>query len=183
MARKIVPQPKSGRLMYCTADQIHWRAHKVDVVAGGLMDHIPPSPPATPELEHDWDAVKGEWRERLTLTGLKRNRWIIIKLAVKKRDAANITVGPHEFECDADSRAELMQAVTIAQFALADGQPFSIELDKADGSTITVDAGQLKTIIRAIHTRTESIRATARILRAQIQAATTPAEVEAVQWP
>jgi hypothetical protein len=155
----------------------------VDTNTGLLVDYMPPPPLATLDYEYQWDGGVRRWVRKDTFTFIKRAKWDSVKLIAKARDAANITVGAHEFEADVESRAVLMQAVTIAQLAVADGLSFSVELDKANGSSVTVDAGQLKAIIRAIHTRTESIRATARSLRAQIQAATTPAEVEAVQWP
>lgn len=183
LVRGAAPSVEAGMALLVASSPVDTRAAKVDIATGEVVDAVPAQPSDTPDATFEWDTESKRWVPRLTLNGHKRKRWALIKQTAAARDADDITVGAHELKADAQARATLMQAITIAQLAAADGQPFSFEIDKADESVVTVNAAQLKAIIRAIHARTEAIRATARSLRAQIMAATTVAEVNAIEWP
>jgi hypothetical protein len=77
----------------------------------------------------------------------------------------------------------MYRKLTLAREAAADGQTFSVEWELDDGSTVTLNATQLKAVVRAIDARTEQLKATARTLRADILACTTVSQVEAIVWP
>lgn len=136
-----------------------------------------------PPAEGTWRWSGTRWQRVTTLAEVKAVKWAEIRAAAVAADQANITLGSHVLSADAESRVALFQQVQIALMAVQDGIAFSVDWEKADGTTVTLTANQVKTIVRAIDNRALQIKATARTVRAQIQAATTIEQVEAITWP
>ena len=105
-----------------------------------------------------------------------------IKTAAKVTDQTDITISGNVLHADFESRASLFQKVQIAQMAVADGQAFSVDWQLADETVVTLNANQVKAIVRAINTREDAIRAKAHTLLAAIKSATTKEEVLAITW-
>jgi hypothetical protein len=119
----------------------------------------------------------------LSLDGAKARRIAYILDQARRLDKEPITLQGYVFLTDDATRTLMYRKLTLAREAAADGQTFSVEWELDGGTTVTLNATQLKAVVRAIDARTEQLKATARGLRATILAATTIAEVEAVTWP
>ena len=90
--------------------------------------------------------------------------------------------GVGRFDSDADSRARIVGAVTAAKIAKDEGQPFSVEWTLADNTAVMLDADQVIAVGFAMLTHITSTHEKGRVLRAQIEAAQTAEEVEAITW-
>lgn len=177
------PVPRAGMAIAEASQPLHWRSTRFDSVTEQFVDYVPPQPPSNERFESVWDSVKKEWTKRETLVWMKRGKWNRIKAHAMSLGAADIVVGGYTFNADPESRSELFEKAMLAKLAADDGLPFSVAWDDANGAPVTLNANQTKAIIRAIDARADQLRATARSLRQQINAATTEAEVNAVVWP
>jgi hypothetical protein len=87
------------------------------------------------------------------------------------------------FDSDPRSVQRISVAVAAAQAALGAGAPFSIDWTCADNSTITMDGQQMAALPVAFAIWGDALHQQAKALRAQIEAATTVEDVQAVAWP
>lgn len=85
---------------------------------------------------------------------------------------------------DADEKAvrRLGLSIQAAQTALLAGQTFTITWTCADNSTIDLDQTQMLGVLEAMMRRGVELHEKARALKAQVDAATTAAEVGAIRW-
>jgi hypothetical protein len=108
--------------------------------------------------------------------------WSRIKGA---RDAAEFGVftwSGHTFDGDESAQRRLAMAEQAAQRAVAAGLSPTIDWTLADNTAVTLSA---QDVIAAFAAMTDNIRAAhdkARALRAQIEAATTVEQLEAITW-
>jgi hypothetical protein len=156
------------------------------VSGGAVVAYTPQQATAKggiPPRQHLWSNALMAWVDQRSLNDLKRDKWADIKAEAAARDLAPITVATREFQTDDATRALMFQKMAIAREAIADGQPFSVDWPLDDDTVINLNANQLKAVVRAIDNRSESLRATARGLRAQIVAAANAAAVAAISWP
>lgn len=79
--------------------------------------------------------------------------------------------------------ARIFGAVQAAQAALSANQPFSIDWTCADNSILTLDAQGMIGMSVAMAEYANALHETARTLKSQVDAATTQAELDAVEWP
>ena len=119
----------------------------------------------------------------MTLANLKRMKWVAIKAQAVIASNADITVSTRTFLADQAERAEMAYKMAIAILAAQDGITFSVDWPLANGTAQTLNANQFKALTRAIDARNDGYRAAAVLKKAEIEAATTPAEVDAVVWP
>jgi len=159
--------------------------HRVDIGASPMtvVDYQPPQPVDDEDKVWSWDADKLIWRFTATLVSAKKHQWAGVKAAAEATNQTDITIGGKSYTATDAARASLYQQVQIAQMAVADGLPFSVDVILADDETVvTLNANQIKAGVRALHDREEQIKAKARTLRSAIFSATTSAEVVAVVW-
>jgi hypothetical protein len=86
------------------------------------------------------------------------------------------------FDADAKSQARLQGAFQLANLALLSGQPFQIEWTLADNTVRQLSGPDMVSVGHALADHVLAAHRAAAILKAQIDAATTIAEVEAVAW-
>lgn len=147
-----------------------------------VVDYQPPAPAADELRTWAWDGAARRWVPVPTLLALKRARLAELRLAAMADDDADITLQGSTFAADGAARDALMREALIAQMAIADGQAFSLTWERVDDSAVTLNAAQLKAVVRAIRQRSNDIRATLRARRAALDAATTAEQVAAVTW-
>lgn len=85
-------------------------------------------------------------------------------------------------DSDQVSVARITVVVQAAQVAIAAGQPFEVTWTAQDNSHLVMDAQQVVGMPIALATNANTLHQRAAQLKAQIDAATTIAEVEAVNW-
>lgn len=135
--------------------------------------------PAQPSPAHHWNPVAHAWE--LDLAAQKDAAWERIRQA---RDAAEN--GASAFEWDGSvfdsSPMRIGGAFSAARAALELGIPFSVDWTLADNTVRTLSATEMVEVGFAQLAHVEALHTKARQLRAQIYAATSLAEIEAVTW-
>lgn len=84
------------------------------------------------------------------------------------------------FDSDQRSTDRIQVAALAAQAALMAAQPFSIDWTAADNTVVTLDAAGMIGLATAFAQYGASLHAHAKTLKAQVDAATTVAEVQAI---
>jgi hypothetical protein len=88
---------------------------------------------------------------------------------------------------DDSSKIKINGAVTMAMLAAQQAAAFSVDWTMADNSVVTLDTAQMMLMGEAAGQYVAAIHERARVLKEQIEAATTMAELEAVDittgWP
>ena len=134
---------------------------RIDVIAALVVDYTPPPP---------------------TLYALQADKWTAIKAS---RDAAinSPLVTPHgTFDSDPASRANIGGAVALAQTLAAATPPFVITYTLADNTSVVLDGPSMVGVGLALGAKVQAAFATARALRVRIDAATSPADLDAITW-
>lgn len=122
------------------------------------------------------------------IDGRRAAKWEEVKA---KRDAlengvALTPAGP--VQCDNRSKIKINGMVMMAQLAIGAGQPFEEEFTLFDNSVITLDAQTATSLGVAVGAHVSAVFAVARVLRAEIDGASTLAsiaaiDIEAAAWP
>ena len=133
---------------------------------------------AQPPDDNDAIFQDGTWI--IPLDVLKRRKWEDIKAC---RDMARFLGCPTEFgliDADPESQRKVSGGVNMAMLL---GEVFSVSWTMYDNSVVTLNAAQMNAIGIAVGMFEAQLHGTGQALRAQIDAATTAEEVEAVEWP
>lgn len=86
------------------------------------------------------------------------------------------------FDSDPRSVQRITSVVQLAQISLANSQPFSIDWTVQDNTIITLDALQMIGLLQALVIYAGGLHEHAKVLKAQVDSATTKAQVEAITW-
>lgn len=114
-----------------------------------------------------------------TLDDRKTQKWVEIRGARDAAEFGGFTWDGSTFDSDATSQSRIMGAAQLAQL----DPTFTVDWTLADNSVRTLSADDMVAVGVALGQHVATQHATARTLRAQIQAAATAAEVAAVVWP
>ena len=118
-----------------------------------------------------------------TLLDAQLRRWAAIKACRAAVEFGPLTWDGSTFDADSLSQFRILGEVVNAMRALTASESFSIVWTLADDSERTLSAADMLALGQALGAQVDSAHATARALRAAIDAATTVAEVEAIVWP
>jgi hypothetical protein len=123
------------------------------------------------------------WEDRRTLAQHKLMKWVEIKAERAAREYGTYTTPQGQVvDIDAQSQARILSTYSLAVDAKAAAAPFSVVWTLADDSEVTLNANQMIAFGKQVMQYISGLYDTARGLRAQIVAASTVAEVEAIQW-
>lgn len=142
-------------------------------VNGGVLKPYPVK--TSPHMV--WDNLDEIWVE--DLAGAKAVKWGEIKLARYGVLFGTLTYAGNVYDIDASSQQDIMGA---AQLALFDSTT-SVEWTLADNTSVVLTASDLIGLGVALGQHKDQAHKTARQLRAQIEAATSQAELDAIAWP
>jgi len=131
-----------------------------------------------PHMEFDWETKV--WVDPRSLADMKAAKWEEIKRARASRESSEIVVSGRRFDADRASVAKIMGAVQLASMSSPGWQ---IDWTLADNAVATLSASELIAVGVALGARTAQVYAIARGLRAQIDAATSGAALDAITWP
>lgn len=137
------------------------------------------SPQGTaPNPAFHYDFALAQWVDPRVLSDFKAVQWAKIKKARSAAEYAGFTWGGSTFDSDATSQNRITGAVTLAMLSPA----FEIDWVLADNTTRLLDQSGMAQVGGAlgVHVATQFSKGV--MLRAQIEAATTREEVEAVVW-
>lgn len=139
--------------------------------------------PPKPNVYTIWDWTTHSWIDPRSIQNHKDQKWEEIK---RSRDAAinaPLSTPYGVFDADASSRANIANAVLYLQTLEQQGNPGTVDWTLADNTTITLNYTEMSEVGLLLGQRTNAAYDTGRALRAQIDAATTIAEVDAIHWP
>ena len=138
--------------------------------------------PPPPSAHHIFDYTTKQWVDPRTLDDHKSAKWKEIKRQRDVAEFATFTYNNMEFDGDLDAQRRLAAYISVSKSSIAAGQPFEAEFTLANNTTVTLTAQDFVGIELA---KVQAVAATfnhASALRAQIDAATTVQEVEAITW-
>lgn len=121
--------------------------------------------------------------EARTLDEAKQLKWAEIKRGRDAVEYGGFDWDGSHFDSDETSRSRIQGAVQLARIAQSFGQLYSIDWTLSDNSERTLSGDDMVSVGVALGTHVGAAFETARVLRAQIDAATTTEEVDAVAWP
>lgn len=134
--------------------------------------------PLRPSDHHLFDWTTKQWFDPRTLQDLKDAKWAEIKAARSSAEYGGFTWDGSAFDSDAISQARIQGAVQLAGMA----PEFSIDWTLANNEVRTLSAADMLAVGAALglHVATQFNRA--RVLREQIEVATTADAVAAIVW-
>lgn len=135
----------------------------------------------SPSVAHEWDWETKQWVHNLSEA--RAQAWARIKSARESVEFGPFVWGGQTFDGDSESQRRIQGAAQLATLAQATGQPFSIDWTLADNTQATLTAAEMIGVGMALGQHVNGAHGIARTLRTQIDAATTPEELEAIQWP
>lgn len=113
----------------------------------------------------------------------KLKKWFEIKLERNRREFGGFTWGGSIFDSDSTAQSRIQGGVQLATIAQASNQPFTINWTLQDNSVIALNGTQMIQVGMALAQHVQTLHETARVLRAQVDAATTVEQIEAINWP
>lgn len=184
----VVEGPRIVRAGSCPASMLeHVQAEEgqqIHVVADGVRpsthwwDGTQPQPlPERPSPRHQWDAATASWV--ISLEDARALKWEEIKTARDEAEFAAVVHAGHTFDADEESQRRLMGACLLAQV----DSSATWDWTTADNAVVTLSAAEIIALGAAVAAQVAAAHATGRALRAQIEAATTEAEIDLITWP
>lgn len=146
--------------------------HYVD---GGFLVAFPPRP-----AHHTWDWAGKCWV--VNLPEAQASKWEEIKRARDGAEFGGFTHDGRAYDSDLASVQRISGAVSMAMIAAGAGEPFSKDWTLADNSVVTLSGEEMISVGMALGSHVSDVHATARTLRAQIEAASTLEQVNAIAW-
>ena len=137
--------------------------------------------PAQPSPSHTWNWTTKQWA--YDLSEGRAQAWSRIKSVRESVEFGPFVFGGQTYDGDSESQRRIQGAAQLATLAQATGQPFSIDWTLADNTQATLTAAEMIGVGVALGQHVNGAHGIARTLRTQIDAATTPEELEAIQWP
>ncbi|QDP58956.1 MAG: hypothetical protein Unbinned2819contig1003_42 [Prokaryotic dsDNA virus sp.] len=129
-----------------------------------------------PSSAHFFNYDTAAWE--LNLDEAKAQAWDNLKLDRDAQEFGAFSYNAWMFDADADSQARINSA---AQAAMID-DTFDAIWTLADNTTQALTATQLKELCKALSNHIKAAHDRGRIVRAQVEAATTIQELEAISW-
>jgi hypothetical protein len=134
--------------------------------------------PSKPNSWAVWDWATNTWTDPRPLTEVKAAKWIQIKDARNQAEYGGFTWNSHTFDSDPVSQQRISGAVQLSQIV----PNYSVDWTLKDNSIVTLTASDMLAVGIALGQHVASTHQTARILREQIEQATTNSQVDAITW-
>jgi hypothetical protein len=148
------------------------------VGGAGLVDMGKP-----PTIRHVFDWSAHDWKDPRTLDEVRADRWSEIKQQRDALETGGFAYLGQWLQSDERSVLRINTRASAAREALLAGQPLTTFWKAADNTLMELDAHQMAAMSTALSSYASELHTTAGLLLAQISAAATPAEVQAVAWP
>lgn len=152
---------------------VHYRS------ADGSLREMGPRPSPF----HVFDYAIKQWVDPRGLDELKAEQWAKIKASRDAEEFGGFEWDGSTFDSDQMSQSRIQGAVQMAQLALDTGNAsWSIDWTLQDNTVRTLTAAQMVDVGVTMASHISACHATARALRARLEAASTREEVEAIVW-
>jgi hypothetical protein len=147
-----------------------------------LKEGVPKLLPNKPSEFHRFDLATEAWFDPRTLDDLKEAHWRLMKQQRTAAEYGGFDWDGSRFDSNAASQSKIQGAAQLAQIAMMQGQPFYISWTLSNNTARTLNAAQMVAVGMAMSAHINACFERGRLLRSQIEAATTQSEVEAVAW-
>lgn len=161
-----------------SAEGITSRPNRYQLVDGSLVDTGQPSLPPQPWMV--WDRTQVQWVDARDLAALKSSKWTEIKSRRDGVEHAGFSWDGSTFDSDPISQSRIQGAAQLASLSPAS---FQIDWTLADNSVRSLAASDMLAVGQALAVHVNAQHVLGRILRQQIESATTAEQVAAIQWP
>jgi hypothetical protein len=161
----------SGKSYLITDEQASLDDHYVSVANTEIRTY-----PDKPAEGYVFNYSTEAWELNLTLA--KDFKWADIKTARKSQEFGTFDWGGYAFQCDEVSQRRIQSAVQLAEI----DSTMTLDWTLADNTVQTFTAAEYVQIGQALANHVSQCHERGRILRQQIQSATTEAELEAIVW-
>lgn len=138
-------------------------------------------PPKTDQFSV-WDDATWKWFDPRTLDQLKAEKWAEIKAMREALLTSPLTTPFGVFDATPDAQKSITDAVLMLQTLASLGTPQTIDFTLADNTTVTLTAMEMVQVGLLLGQRTQIAYSQSRALRAEIEAATSKAELELINW-
>ncbi len=173
--------PTGQSVVTCTATDIALAAPATGTPSAYWNGTLVVASPASPGSAYTWDWPSKAWVLNLTVGQLAA--WARVKAARDAAINAGVTYNGNVYDSDAKAQLRVTGAAQMAQLAIAAGNTtYSINWTLANNSTVTLTAQEVLAMAQTVGTNYQTLFAKGQTLRAQINAATTQAQLDAVQW-
>lgn len=133
-----------------------------------------------PNEYYSYNWSKGVWEDARTLTQAKQYCWNKIKASRSVAEVSPFTFHNILYDANVPNISGASQMALIAQGM---SQPFSIEWTTRNNSVVTLNGSEMISLGTTLGFRNSQVYDTARMLRVEIEAATTNQQVDAITWP
>lgn len=139
------------------------------------------SKPAPPSDFHQWDRAAKKWFEPRSFAELKAAKWVEVKAARTSEIDAPLVTPYGNFDSNPSGRSNIADIVLMLNNMPT--PPASIDFTLADNTTATLTPAQMVAVGLLLGQKVQGAYATARTLRAQIEAASSAGQLAAIKWP
>ncbi|MGS0980653.1 DUF4376 domain-containing protein [Burkholderia glumae] len=154
------------------------------IAEGAVWTGVGELPPTLTSLPRPTEACvwqSGAWV--VDLAQAKAAKVAAINAERDQRQGAPFSFNGKEFGADAASISRITSAASLAALARAAGSAYSVDLPAVDGADVTLDADGVTALAGALTAAVSAVFDTARKLKAEIDAASSVAELDAIAWP
>ena len=123
------------------------------------------------------------WQDDRILADVKAAKWEAIKAARTAAIDAHLVTPYGTFDAGPEDRANITDAVLLVQTMASLGTPTTVTFTTATNTVVTLTTAQMVNVGLLLGAKVQGAYATARALRATIEAAETVAGVDDVTWP
>lgn len=167
----VIDAEATGKQYILSEEEAGADTHYVNVSTKEIVEY-----PTKPSDSYVFNYPAGKWQFDLDVG--KERKWRDMKQARSNEEFDAFECNSKTFECDAVSQARIQASV---QAAIIDGA-FTTTWTASDNTTITVNADEMKELGKALADHVKACHDRGRIVRALIDAATTEAELEEINW-
>lgn len=125
-----------------------------------------------------WSESLGEWVDSRDLEQKKQDKWVEIKAARTAQEFGSFEWGGYVFQCDEVSQRRIQGAVQLAML----DPTLTLDWTLADNTVQTFTAAEFEAIGQALAAHVSQCHERGRILRQEIDAATSEQDLEAISW-
>lgn len=111
------------------------------------------------------------------------NQWNTIKTFRDKQEYGGFSWDNSVFDSDPQSQSRIQGGVQLAILAQQANQPFSITWTLQDNTTRILNGDDMIAVGQALAAHVQTAHTIGRVLREEINAATTVQQINAIQWP
>ena len=129
-----------------------------------------------PSVNHEFNYSSGEWE--FSRLAAQDRKWIEIKRARSLQEFGSFEWSGYTFQCDEVSQRRIQGAVQLAMLDPA----LTLDWTLADNTVQTFTAAEFEAIGQALAAHVGQCHERGRILRQEIDAATSESDLEAISW-